>query len=540
MFVTIRARLLVVVLLLNALAVASYTAYLYQVRKADLYHQIDSQLSFAARTVAHLTDQSLYDRVANGSFTQQESDSLQRRVYNLLQSTNVTYIYTMVQKPEGIAFVLDTPEKEEIDKGDLGEKLSIYKDPSDGIAEAFRTQQPVFDEYKDEWGEFRSIFIPYTTTTGQQFVAGADIAITQISTELMATLLTSCGIGFVIFVIASLITYGLVASVLKPLATAQELMRRVASSRDLSLRAETGPDEIGLLLKDFNNLMTELQSALANTARNAWETAAVADQLQASSHEMSIRAQEVVSAVDEVRQHAMSTGQLLESSDTELSNAVAEVLRSVERLDAGQAAIKKVAETIEYTTRSQSALSEELDQLSRQAEGVNEVLSVISGIADQTNLLALNAAIEAARAGEHGRGFAVVADEVRQLATRTQDSLDKTSSIIGNIVVSIGGIAGKMKNSAGQFDKLLTESNTALERVTESTSSMHGTRHKMHQTSTNVSEVLSCTRNVLSLMGNVESQTHHNTNSTNEISDAAERLQHSAVALKNQLAKFTA
>lgn len=540
MLTTIRARLLVVVLLLNALAVASYTAYLYQVRKADLYHQIDSQLSFAARTVAHLTDQRLYDQVADGSFTQQSSDQLQRRVYDLLQSTDVTYIYTMVQKPEGIAFVIDTPEKADVDKGEFGEKLSLYKDPSDGIFEAFKTQRPVFDEYQDEWGEFRSIFIPYTTASGQRFVAGADIAISHISAELMATLLASCGIGLLIFIVASVITYALVASVLKPLSNAQALIRQVASSRDLSLRADTGSDEIGLLLKDFNNLLAELQTALASTTRNAWETATVADQLQASSQEMSHRAQEVVAAVDEVRQHAMSTGHLLESSDSELSNAVAEVLRAVERLDVGQAAIKKVADTIQHTTRSQSALSEELDQLSRQAEDVNQVLSVISGIADQTNLLALNAAIEAARAGEHGRGFAVVADEVRQLATRTQDSLDKTSSIIGNIVVAIGAIANKMKNSAGQFDQLLSESNTALERVTESTSSMHDTRQKMRQTSTNVSEVLSCTRNVLRLMGNVETQTHRNTESTSEISGAAGRLQHSAIALKDQLAKFSA
>ena len=540
MFITIRTRLLLVVLLLNALAVVAYTSYAYQLRKADLQDQIDGQLLFAAHTVANITDQQIYDQVSDGGFTQETSDALQLQIFNLLKSTNIEYVYTLVEKPEGLVFVLDTPEAEEVESGELGELLTVYEEPSEAIFTAFKTQQIMFDEYIDEWGEFRSVFIPYTTASGQRFVAGADITISHIRGELLSTLLVSAGMGLLVFILSSALTYSLVSAILRPLGWAQSVMREVASNRDLTLRAQCGPDEIGQLLADFNNLMVELQGTLTTTTRAAWDTASIADQLQSSSYQMNDRALGVVRAVDEVRILGGTTGELLESSDRELASAVQEVLESVERLDAGQAAIKKVAGSIELTAQSQSELSDELGQLSHQAADVNQVLSVISEIADQTNLLALNAAIEAARAGEHGRGFAVVADEVRNLATRTQDSLNQTRETITRIVEAIGVVAGKMQNSAAQFSQLLEESNQAYERVTDSTTTMHATRSKMQQTSKNLSEVLERTREVLLQVGQVEEHTQENSVCMNEVSEAAERLQASAVELKSQLARFIA
>ncbi|SFX72082.1 methyl-accepting chemotaxis protein [Marinospirillum alkaliphilum] len=538
MFITIRARLLVVVLLLNAFAVTAYTVYAWQVRKADLYAQIDGQLLFAAHAAANLVDQSIYDRVAAGSFDETLSDAIQLQAYHLVSPTDIEYIYTLVQTPRGLVFVLDTPEPEEVTSGDFGELLPLYEEPSEAIFLAFREQRITFDEYEDEWGEFRSVFVPYTTASGQQFVAGADITISHIRSELLSTLLVSIAIGLLIFILSSGVTYWLVSRVLRPLGTAQSVMREAASRRDLTLRTRCGRDEIGQLLADFNGLMQELQDTLSTTTRAALDTASVADQLQSSSRQMNERGRGVVQAVDAVRMQGGTTGELLAASDQELSVAVAEVLESVERLDAGQAAIRKVAETIEQTARSQSDLSDELAQLSHQAEDVNQVLSVISEIADQTNLLALNAAIEAARAGEHGRGFAVVADEVRQLATRTQDSLNQTRETISRIVASIVGVANKMQQSADQFNQLLSESNQAYEQVTQSTTSMHATRSKLKQASGNLGEVLGSTREVLSQVSQVEDHTHENFQSMSEVAEAAERLQLSAVELKSQLARF--
>ena len=181
-----------------------------------------------------------------------------------------------------------------------------------------------------------------------------------------------------------------------------------------------------------------------------------------------------------------------------------------------------------------------MNTLSREAEDVNNILSAISGIADQTNLLALNAAIEAARAGEEGRGFAVVADEVRQLAIRTQSSLNETSTAIANIVSAISNVAEKMKDSEGQFKQLLSESSQAMQSITDSSTTMLDTRQKVQHTSGNVAKVLIDIRQVLSLVSNVENQAAHNRHSTEEIADAADRLQISTLSLKNELNRFIA
>ena len=209
-------------------------------------------------------------------------------------------------------------------------------------------------------------------------------------------------------------------------------------------------------------------------------------------------------------------------------------------MEQGQHAFGKVTQIINATADSQAKLSDELSTLSHKAEDVNKILSAISGIADQTNLLALNAAIEAARAGEEGRGFAVVADEVRQLAIRTQSSLNETSTAIANIISAISHVADKMKDSEGQFKQLLTESSQAMQSITESSTTMYDTRKKVQLTSGNVAKVLMDIRQVLSLVSNVENQAAHNRSSTEEIADAADRLQVSTLSLKNELNRFIA
>jgi methyl-accepting chemotaxis protein len=119
--------------------------------------------------------------------------------------------------------------------------------------------------------------------------------------------------------------------------------------------------------------------------------------------------------------------------------------------------VNSVTEKINIASHKENELAQNLVELTSSAEQIKGVLTVIGDIADQTNLLALNAAIEAARAGEHGRGFAVVADEVRQLAERTQKSLSETNASINVVVQAISGSSDMMNENAKDITNLAND-----------------------------------------------------------------------------------
>jgi methyl-accepting chemotaxis protein len=129
--------------------------------------------------------------------------------------------------------------------------------------------------------------------------------------------------------------------------------------------------------------------------------------------------------------------------------------------------VEEVSNRIVQAMHKENDLAEQLSQLSHDAGQAKDVLTVIGDIAEQTNLLALNAAIEAARAGEHGRGFAVVADEVRKLAERTQKSLTESNATISVVVQGIGDSSETMNMNAKEMEQLVEEVQNVQSKMAE-------------------------------------------------------------------------
>lgn len=251
----------------------------------------------------------------------------------------------------------------------------------------------------------------------------------------VSSLSVAMTIGFLTVAVLLAISFSAIFLVNSSIGEVAESLKDIAEGEgDLTKRIEQhGTDELGQLVRWFNVFADKLQHTISEVVQTipplldvsqqmqtvSTESARVNTQQDTAFNDMSSEMHSMLSTVSSVNDNADSAAKAASDADSEAKNGVIIVDETVR-------SITDVAEQVQRA-------SEELLKLRADTDNVGNILDVIRGIAEQTNLLALNAAIEAARAGEQGRGFAVVADEVRTLASRTQDSTTEIQSLIENL-----------------------------------------------------------------------------------------------------------
>ncbi|MEE4680096.1 methyl-accepting chemotaxis protein [Pseudomonas alliivorans] len=331
----------------------------------------------------------------------------------------------------------------------------------------------------------------------------------------------------------------LIKSITTPIAAALNAAETIAQGNLTQPIKVDGTDEAGRLLQAMKTMQDKLRDTLQRISGSATQLASAAEELNAVTDESArglvqqnneieqaaTAVNEMTSAVEEVARNATSTSEASRNATASAGDGRDLVLETVGAIERMSGDVKETAELI--------------SNLANESRDIGKVLDVIRGLADQTNLLALNAAIEAARAGEAGRGFAVVADEVRALAHRTQQSTSEIERMIGSIQGGTEQAVTSMRNSTERAESTLSIAkgaglaldtiNTAVEEINERNLVIASAAEEQAQVAREVD------RNLV----NIRDLSAQSTTGANQTSAASTELSRLAVDLNSMVGRFS-
>ena len=334
--------------------------------------------------------------------------------------------------------------------------------------------------------------------------------------------------------IAAFTAFKSVTAITKPLERVNNLLQ-IASSGDLTHRLDdSSNDEFGILSKNCNMLIDNLKTLIDGINKRAEQLAAASGETSAVTEQTTNSIQEQKSQISQI---AAATTEMHSTSQL-VSQSADDTLQEIGHADKEAEKVKQISldnkHTIEVLARDVQEAADVIEKLHQDSASIGGILDVIRGVADQTNLLALNAAIEAARAGEQGRGFAVVADEVRTLASRTQQSTQEINSMIEVLQAGAEKAVAVMTQGKQQTEVCVAQTEKATQALDLITDAVHrahevSTRiehaaREQHQVSAEISEKLE------SIVGIAEETTlgaQQTTQSSAEVARLADELQES-------------
>ncbi|MFJ7840036.1 methyl-accepting chemotaxis protein [Lysinibacillus sphaericus] len=375
------------------------------------------------------------------------------------------------------------------------------------------------------------------------------------------------GIAIVTTILALLISVFITRLITVPInklnATAKVIAEGDLSGEDINVKTN---DEIGVLADSFNEMKRRLHSIINNVAANVEQTTAAAEQLAASTDQVAISSNEVANRIEVTSEGANQsaiTGRESATAMDETAHGVQRIAEATQLLNSkaldtqvianeGGKTLQTAENQMAVIQQSSHETNERIKQLSAQSTEIEKIIKVITDITEQTNLLALNAAIEAARAGEHGKGFAVVADEVRKLAEESKASahqiVDLTTSIqqetnavekaVSVTVQNVEEGVTFIQNAQVSFDtimKAIQEITSQIEDVSASTEEISASTEEV---AASVNEMASAATTAAEQSEMIAAAVEEQTATIQEINAVAKSLSEGAMTVQEEINKF--
>ena len=457
----------------SILTVLVYSIVSYFSVRDLAYGKLDARLASAAQSYAYVVSLPEQDELmaAGEKADAERIRQISQTMTKYARSVGITYLYSVIPNGKDVTYIYSSLTDEEFKDPAKYEHLFLQaydeEAPKATIARVAAERTPDYLEYSSDYGAFRTYYLPVESPKGQRFVVAADVLLEEVDSAIRNAVLKSIGIGLAVLA-AAIVAARLLGRMLaqRLVATSRALEALSEENGDITVRlAVSGDDEVGRLATAFNRFVERLSTMM----RQVRDTTIDLQREATHGHEAADSVTRASIAQGEAMRKSSADMQQLTEGIQEVSELVGDAAKqsrdALERSNAAVARIDEAAQTLHAVQALADELSQSMHRLEQRSNRIDLVTQVIKDVADQTNLLALNAAIEAARAGEQGRGFAVVADEVRKLAERTGTSTHEIATTIDGVKQDTADALHRLQAAIGRIANGVDSTENADEAI---------------------------------------------------------------------------